>query len=326
MVDNPLNPNEYNLGQTILGRLAIARGNTAEARDHLLASLKPPAKFKNPIFEPNMTLAQDLYDAGDRASVLAYLEGSRAVWKFDRGRIDRMISFVKKSPSADLLQLSRQFPGSEVLRHPAPAFQAQDSDGNTWTREQLTGKVVALEFGTAPLAEKVSKDFAPRGAVLLQVQDDDTKRRFEVLTNPTLVVIDRQGNVSGFRSGQSTEAEWRNEFESGFGRGTNPALLPPPRPREPVAAVGGTTTLSWEPVENAESYIVEWDSRSERGWIYDADHTVRVIPTRDTSAILDLTGFTRLRWRVYAVPKNGAPGETSAWHELDGASVTKIYK
>jgi len=273
-----------------------------------------------------MTLAQDLYDAGDKDAVIEFLEASRVVWKSDRGRIDRMISFVKKAPSADLVQLSRQLPGSEVLRHPAPAFEASDLEGNTFTRDQLAGKVVALEFGEAPMAEKVARDFAGRGAVLLHVRDGDTRQRFEILTNPTLVVIDRQGNVSGYRSGAATEAEWRNEFESGFGRGVAPVTLPAPKQAEPVEGEPGRVTLAWEPIDNAESYVVEWDSREENGWIFDRERTVRVIPTRDTSVPLDLNGFTRVRWRVYAVPKNGPPGATSPWRELEGAPLTKIYK
>jgi hypothetical protein len=326
MVDAPRGAYEYNLGETLLGRLAIARGDVSEAKERLLTSLKPPEKFKNPVFDPNMTLAQDVYDAGERDTVLEFLEASRAIWKSDRGRIDRMISFVKKAPSADLVQLSRQLPGNGLLRQAAPAFEAMDLSGKTWTREDLAGKVVALEFGIAPLAEKVAKDYNTRGAVLLRSQDDDTRRRFEVLTNPTLVVIDRQGNVSGYRSGSATEAEWRNELESGFGRGTAPATLAAPKQADSKPGSGGKVTLEWEPVENAESYVVEWDSRDEKGWIFDRDHTVRVIPTRDSSAMLDLVGFIRVRWRVYAVPKTGQPGIVSPWSELEGAPVTKIYK
>jgi hypothetical protein len=326
MVDNPSSPFEYNLGQSLLGRLAIARGNVAEGKQRLLASLNPPAKFKNPVFEPNMTLAQDVYDSGEHDTIIQFLEASRAVWKSDRGRIDRMLSYVKKAPSADLVQLSRQFPGNELLRQPAPAFEATDLDGKTWTREQLAGKVAALEFGQAPLAEKVAKDFSPKGAVLVQVQDEATKRRFGVLTNPTVVVIDRQGNVTGYRSGSATEADWRSELESGFGRGTAPTLLTAPKQAEPTEGEHGKVTLSWESIDNAESYVVEWDMRDENGWIFDHDHTLRVIPTRETSTALDLTGFTRVRWRVYAVPRNGQPGALSPWRELEGAPVTKIYK
>jgi hypothetical protein len=148
----------YNLAQTVLGRVGAAKGDLSEAKTRLIASITIPATIKNAVFEPNMTLAQDILDAGDREAVLQFLEASRTVWKFDRGRIDRMISFVNKAPSADLVELSRQFPGSEVIHRAAPAFEAADVDGKTWTREQLTGKVIALEFGKAPLAEKVAND------------------------------------------------------------------------------------------------------------------------------------------------------------------------
>jgi hypothetical protein len=312
----------YNVAQTVLGRVAAAKGDLKEAKTRLIASITMPNQLKNASFQPNMTLAQDVYDAGDRDTVVRFLEASRNVWKFDRGRIDRMISFVKKAPSADLIQLANQLPGNEVIRRPAPAFQAMDLEGKTWTREQLAGKVVALEFGSAPLAEKVSKDFSSRGAVLLQIQDEDTKRRFEVLTNPTMVVIDRKGNVAAFHAGTATEAEWRNYFETGFGGGTNPFSLTTPKQIEGITV----STLAWEPVDNAESYVVEWDSRDEQGWIFDREKTVRVIPTRETSVTLDLTGFTRVRWRVYAVPRFGQGGAPSPWREIEGVPVTKIYK
>ncbi len=93
-----------------------------------------------------------------------------------------------------------------------------------------------------------------------------------MLTNPTLVVIDRQGNVTGYRSGDATEADWRSEFESGFGRGTASApLLAAPKQGVPQASEHGKVALSWEPVDNAESYVVEWDSRDEKGWVFDRE-------------------------------------------------------
>jgi hypothetical protein len=326
LLAGPTNANIYNTAQTVLGRIAAARGDLNEAKSRLTASITTPDSIKNPVFQPNMTLAQDLYDAGQKDAVSQFLEGTRNVWKFDRGRIDRMISFVKKAPSVDLIQLANQFPGNEVIRRPAPAFEAKDLDGKTWTREKLAGKVVALEFGKAPLAEKVSKDFAARGAVLLQVDDEDTKRRFEVLTNPTLVVIDRQGNVAAFHSGAGSEDEWRREFETGFGNTPNPVMLSAPRQSEPAQPVAGKVAVAWEAVDSAESYVVEWDSRDEKGWIFDRDHTVHVIPTRETFTTLDLTGFIRLRWRVFAVPRFGQPGSVSPWREVEGTPVTKIYK
>jgi hypothetical protein len=103
-------------------------------------------------------------------------------------------------------------------------------------------------------------------------------------------------------------------------------VLAAPRQADPLEPAGAKATLAWDPVDNAESYVVEWDSRDEKGWMFDHDGTVRVIPTRDTSATLDLTGFTRVRWRVYAVPRSGQPGKESAWREIEGVPLTKIYK
>ena len=223
----PKNANAYNAAQTILGRIALAKNDLGEAEE-TADGVRHYARRdqENASFDPQMTLAQDIYDAGDKDAVIQFLEASRIVWKNDRGRIDRMISFVKKAPSVDLVQLSRQFPGSEVLRRPAPEFTAKDRDGKTWSREELVGRVVALEFGNAPLAEKVARD---RGVLMLAIQDDDTKRRFEVLTNPTVVVIDTQGSVAAFRSGSANEQEWRSDFDSGFGKGPSPAHLAAPR-------------------------------------------------------------------------------------------------
>lgn len=318
----PKNANAYNAAQTTLGRIAASKGDLSEAKSRLMASVRVPAAIKNPVFQPEMTLAQDIYDAGDKDAVLEFLEASRTVWKFDRGRIDRMVSFVKKAPTVDLVQLSHQFPGSEMLHRPAPEFTATDRDGRIWTREQVAGKVVALEFGPEPLAEKIALD---RGVTILRVQDDDTRRRFEVLTNPTVVVIDPQGNVSAFRSGPANEQEWKSDFENSLGRGPNPNSLPAPK-QLGASADGQTVTLRWEPVDNAESYLVEWDAHDGRGWQFDRDQTVSVIATGEPSATLDSEGFMRIRWRVYAVPRSGQHGPASPWMEIRGLPLTKIYK
>ncbi len=48
MTDNPSTAFEYNLGQTLLGRaLPSPAGDTIEGKERLLASITPPAKFKN---------------------------------------------------------------------------------------------------------------------------------------------------------------------------------------------------------------------------------------------------------------------------------------
>jgi hypothetical protein len=327
--------NDYHIGYTVLGRLALAHGNAAGAKEFLLASVKPPASFKNPAIQPNMKLAQDILDSGDRDTVVLFLDALRPLWTFDQGRIDHMINFVKRSTTAlDLQQMSLQLPGNDIRQRPSPEFEIKGSDGRTWTRDQLSGKVVALVFGNGPatdtLTEKLSKDFSPRGVEFFHSsasREDPLARRFEIETDPTLVVLDRKGRVVSYFPGKSNEAAWKREIETGLSGPafSNPNTVGIPEPKG--STVDGTkAALAWSEVDNAESYVVEWDSRDEKGWIFDREGTVRVIPTRDTSATVDLTGFTRVRWRVFAVPRFGQGGSPSAWREIEGVPVTKIYK
>ncbi len=327
---------DYHIGHTVLGRLALAKGKEAEAREHLLASVKPPPSLRNPAIQPNMTLAQDLYDSGDRDTVAAFLEASRTIWTYDQGRLDHMINFVKRSsPPLDLQQMSFQIPGNDFRQRPSPDFEIKDGDGKTWTRDQLSGKVVALVFSTAPatdkLAEKLAKDFSPRGVQFFHSsasREDALAHRFEIESDPTLVVIDRKGRVTAYFPGKSNEAAWRREIETGLNGGpafANPNTVSVPEPKT-ASIEGARAIVAWNEVDNAESYVVEWDASDDKGWIFDREGTVRVIPTRGTSAIIDLTGLTRVRWRVFAVPRIGQGGSACAWQEIDGIPLTKIYK
>jgi hypothetical protein len=323
---------DWNIGQTVLGRLALAHGNQASAKEHLLASVTPPASIKNPNLRPAMQLAQEMLDAGDKETVLAFLEASRAIWTYDQGRLDHMVNFVKRSaPGLDLQRMGTPVPGNDFRNRLSPDFSARDRDGKTWSRDQLSGKVVALAFGSAPASDKLQQDFAARGVQFFQspaTREDPLARRFEIESDPTLIVIDRQGRVVTYLPGKSNETAWRREIEASISGVSSPQMLTPavPQPKESVAIEAGKATVSWEPVDNAESYVVEWDSRDEKGWIFDRDQTVRVIATSNTSATLDLNGFTRLRWRVYAVPRFGTGGKESTWREIEGTPITKIYK
>ena len=82
-----------------------------------------------------------------------------------------------------------------------------------------------------------------------------------------------------------------------------------PIPRPAVEIANGKATLAWQAVEGAESYIVQWQSDRDGDF-------VRVVPTRETSAQLDLPKGVTLRWRVQAVASFGPPGKLSAWQDL----------
>lgn len=322
---------DYYVGQTVLGRLALARGNEADAKERLLASVRPPASFRNPTIQPNVLLAQEILDSGDRDTVLAYLEALRPLWTFDQGRLDHMINFVKRSSSPlDLQQMTIQPLGLDLRNRIAPDFEVKDTSGKTFTRDQLSGKVVALAFGIGPSVDKLVKDFSARGVEFFHgtaSREDPLARKFEIESDPTLVVLNRKGSVVSYLAGKSNEAAWRREIENALPASVsnNPNSVTVPEPKGSTIE-GYEATVSWEPVPIAESYVVEWDSRDEKGWIFDREGTVRVIPTRETSATLDLTGLARVRWRVVAVPQFGLGSAPSAWNEIEGAPVTKIYK
>ncbi len=331
LTEKPQSFADYYIGQMVLGLLAFAHGDVAEAKERLLASVKPPPSFKNPTIQPNMMLAQDIFDSGDRDTVVAFLEALRPLWPFDQGHLDHMVNFVKRGAAPlDLMQMTIELLGLDFRNRIAPDFEIKDGGGKLWTRDQLSGKVVALVFGTGPSVEKLTKDFSPRGVEFFHAsasREDPLARRFEIESDPTLIVLDRKGLVISYLPGKSNETAWQREIERGisgqaFG---NQGTVGVPQPKDSVIN-GSRATLSWGEADNAESYVVEWDSRDEKGWIFDREGTVRVIPTRNTSAILDLTGFSRIRWRVYAVPRVGRGGSPSGWRELEGVPVTKIYK
>jgi hypothetical protein len=86
-------PDDWYYGQAIatanivLGRVMLKRdANLAMAEAYLLAS---EATLNTPFLKisgPNMSLAKDLLEAGDRAPVLEFLEVSRKSWTHDGGR------------------------------------------------------------------------------------------------------------------------------------------------------------------------------------------------------------------------------------------------
>ncbi len=72
-------------GNVVLGRIAIKRGNLAEAKRRLLEAGKTPGSPQLNSFGPNMTLANDLVQTNERATVLEYLELCRKFWKLESG-------------------------------------------------------------------------------------------------------------------------------------------------------------------------------------------------------------------------------------------------
>ena len=87
-------PTKWNYGDAVhkgnlmLGRIAVREGRVADAVTFLRASAEIPGSPVLSSFGPNMTLARDLLEYGEREAVLAYFEMCRAFWKMGGDRLD----------------------------------------------------------------------------------------------------------------------------------------------------------------------------------------------------------------------------------------------
>jgi len=68
-------------GHLVLGRIALRDGDTKTAQEHLLAAGKTKGSPQLDSFGPNMTLAKELLEKGDRQTVLEYFKLCGSFWK-----------------------------------------------------------------------------------------------------------------------------------------------------------------------------------------------------------------------------------------------------
>jgi hypothetical protein len=85
----------------VLGRLALKAGDSATARQRLLAAGHSPGSPQMNSFGPNMTLAQELLAAGEKETFLAYLELCRKFWTMEGGRLNRWKKDVEENRPPD---------------------------------------------------------------------------------------------------------------------------------------------------------------------------------------------------------------------------------
>jgi thiol-disulfide isomerase/thioredoxin len=245
---------EIHKAHTLLGRIAMKRGDLATAKQSLLASARVESTPTLSSFGPSMHLAQQLLDAGERDVVIEYLELSRKFWTRDQGKIDAFVKALKTDPSAMLLSPAERGP-SLVAGMKPPPFKLKDLAGKEWSLAALSGKVVALDFwaiwcapcrAEMPALNKVAREMASRGVVVLAIDahepeetvrawiaqnpqsipvlfgDEAIIRAYLVSVYPTLVVIDRGGVIADVSVGRLGEAELRKAIEKGFAAALQP--------------------------------------------------------------------------------------------------------
>ena len=79
--------NAVHKGNLALGRVELRKGNTVAAKQYLLAAGRTPGSPQLDSFGPNMLLAKELLEAGERDAVLEYLTLCGKFWDLHRGAL-----------------------------------------------------------------------------------------------------------------------------------------------------------------------------------------------------------------------------------------------
>jgi hypothetical protein len=88
-------------GNMVLGRIALREHRLADAKSYLLKAGMTPGACTLNSFGPNMSLAQDLLEAGQRDTVLQYFKECRRFWGYQADKLDSWEEDMKSGGSPD---------------------------------------------------------------------------------------------------------------------------------------------------------------------------------------------------------------------------------
>jgi tetratricopeptide (TPR) repeat protein len=89
-------------GNEVLGRIAVQEGRLDDAKRFLIEAGKTPGSPQLDSFGPDMGLAQDLLEKGERETVLEYLKLCRRFWKHRGDLLDQWSQAIKAGKTPDL--------------------------------------------------------------------------------------------------------------------------------------------------------------------------------------------------------------------------------
>src|SRR5262249_20942154 len=93
--------NALHKGNLALGRLSLRDGHTESAKKYLLEAGKTPGSPQLNSFGPNMTLAKELLEKGERAVVLEYFGECRNFWEMGGERLSDWSALMKDGRTPD---------------------------------------------------------------------------------------------------------------------------------------------------------------------------------------------------------------------------------
>ena len=302
---------------TVLGRIALRQGDAKEAARHLLAAGRAPSTEQLSSYGPgDWSLAEELLAAGDRDSVLAYLDLLRGLWKNDNGRLDNWASTIRSggTPKFD----PNAFPTGLYVGRPAPEFQLKDLHGAEVALADFKGKVVLLDFWATwcgpcrqemPEFQRIHRELAAKDVVVLALDVDEpletvveymdkekftfpvllangasVMNRYSVHAYPTTFAIDKNGLVADVVVGGGSESASRLQALIGKARaGASPGLPPiPPASAPPSAVSSARGPAPATPSATAEDFyrdaVRQHDSKDYAGAIQSLDRALELRP------------------------------------------------
>jgi len=105
-------------GHLVLGRVAMARNDIDLAKRHLLEAGKTSGGPVLDSFGPDLSLAQQLLDAGESAVVLEYLAQCETFWTMGRPQLAKWEEAIR---AGERPRLNGFFAGADALESPVPA-------------------------------------------------------------------------------------------------------------------------------------------------------------------------------------------------------------
>lgn len=89
------------VGNLVLGRIALEAGDVAGAKEHLLAAGRVPGSPTLKSFGPDMSLAKELIEKGERETVIEYLDLCAKFWEMENGKLEQWKNVVKQGGMPD---------------------------------------------------------------------------------------------------------------------------------------------------------------------------------------------------------------------------------